>query len=456
MRKPLLTLAAAAVVVAAVAVAAQPKETQAQTDKRFEVKVTPEMRQHSRILDTLYFAGQAYGIVVLLVVLAAGWSARLRDLARRATKRPFLAAMLFTALLTLVTSILGFPLEFYSGYVVPHQFDLTNQTFISWMGDELKGLALGLLLGSIFGALALLGIRKIRRWWLVLWLGSIPIIVLLVVIAPVFIDPIFNKFEPLKDQQLKQMLLDEASRAGIEGSRVYRVNKSKQTKEMNAYVTGVGPTKRIVMWDTLLAKLSHDEILAVMGHEMGHYVLHHLWKGLAFSVLVSFFVFFFGQQLYDRGLGRWRKGWHIEEQRGDPAALPWLLVVVSIIGFFLSPVTNGFSRHIEHQSDIFGLELTHFNERMASAFVKFAEDSKVDPSPSRFIEFWRYSHPSLARRIDFVLHYKPWEQGRPNELWHGSASNGAAVHAVNGLRAFQLEHPTRSTPRASRTHTSIR
>ena len=418
MRRLVYALAAAAVVITAVAVVSQPQQKpEKPQDKRFEVKVTPEMQKHSRILDTLYFAGQAYGIGVLLIVLATGWSARMRDLARRATKRPFVAAMLFTALFTILTSILGFPLELYSGYVVPHQFDLTNQTFGSWMIDELKGLALGLALGSILGALALLGIRKMRRWWLVLWIGSIPIIVLLVVIAPVFIDPIFNKFEPLKDQQLKQALLDEASRAGIEGGRVYQVNKSKQTKEMNAYVTGIGPTKRIVMWDTLLAKMNHDEILAVMGHEMGHYVMHHLWKGLAFGLIVSFFVFFFGQMFYDRGLERWGAKWHIESERGDPAALPWLLVVVSIVGFLVSPIRNGYSRHIEHQADIFGLELTRGNEPMASAFVKFAEDSKVDPAPSRFIELWRYSHPSLARRIDFVLHYRPWEQGKPNELW---------------------------------------
>ncbi|MGZ7040626.1 MAG: M48 family metallopeptidase [Thermoanaerobaculia bacterium] len=419
MRKLMLAFATTALLVAAVAVTAQPKQQtkQGTKDERFEVTVTPEMERHTRILHTLYFAGTAYSIIVLLIVLAAGWSARLRDLAQRVTKRRFLAGMLFTAFLTLVTSVLGFPLELYGGYIVPHQFDLTNQSFASWMGDELKGLAIGLVIGSLLGGLAILGIRKMRRWWLVLWIGSIPVIILLVVIAPVFIDPIFNKFEPLKDQQLKQALLDEASRAGIEGSRVYQVNKSKQTKEMNAYVTGLGPTRRIVMWDTLLDKMTHDEILAVMGHEMGHYVMLHLWKGLAFGVVTSFFVFFFGQMFYDRGLARWGARWHIAPERGDPAALPWLLVGVSIIGFLLSPVQSGFSRHLEHQSDKFGLELTHFNEPMASAFVKFAKDSKLDPAPSPFIEFWLYSHPSLARRIDFVLHYKPWEQGQPNELW---------------------------------------
>ena len=175
MRKLMLAFVTTALLVAAVAVIAQPKPQQTK-DQRFEVTVTPEMQKHTLILHTLYFAGTAYSLIVLLIVLATGWSARMRDVALRVTKRPFLAAMLFTALLTLVTSALGFPLELYGGYIVPHQFDLTNQSFPSWMGDQLKSLAISLVLGSLLGGLALLGIRKMRRWWLVLWIGSIPII----------------------------------------------------------------------------------------------------------------------------------------------------------------------------------------------------------------------------------------------------------------------------------------
>ena len=174
---------------------------------------------------------------------------------------------------------------------------------------------------------------------------------------------------------------------------------------MNAYVTGLGPSKRIVLWDTLLQKMDHDEILAVMGHEMGHYVMHHIWKGIAFGIAISFFGFFIAQKIYEWGLPRW--GF---TDRADPAALPWLLLIGAVIGFLLSPVTNGFSRHIEHQADQFGLELTHLNEAMASSFVKFAEDSKQDPNPPRFIEWWRYSHPAAQRRIDFALSYRPWNE----------------------------------------------
>jgi Zn-dependent protease with chaperone function len=392
----------------------QPSESKPR--RRLEVKVTPEMIRHSRINDVLYFVGVVYGIGALLLVLAAGWSARFRDAAQRMARKKFLAAMLYFVFLTLAVTLIEFPLTFYGGYVVPHQFDLTDQSFASWLGDFGKGLAVTLVILSVVAALALLAMRKVRQWWVVLWLGSIPLIVLGVLATPLIIDPLFNKFEPLRDEGLKRALLEEASQAGIEGSRVYEVNKSKQTKTMNAYVTGLGPSKRIVMWDTLLQKMDRHEILAVMGHEMGHYVLHHLWKGIAFAIAISFAGFFVAQRIFEWGLARWGGRWGIGE-RGDPAALAWLLLVASVLNFLLTPVDAGISRRIEHQADIFGLELTRLNEPMASAFVKFAEDSKVDPNPPRFIEWWRYSHPSLGRRIEFVLRYRPWEEGKPNKLW---------------------------------------
>jgi len=330
----------------------------------------------------------------------------MRDLAERATKSKYLSATLYVILLVLALTLIELPLTVYEGYVVPHQFDLTNQTLPSWISDQAKELAVSLVISAIVGGLVLLAIRRVRRWWIAAWLGSIPLILLGVLITPLVVDPLFNKFEPLRDAVLRRDLIAEASRAGIENSRVYEVNKSKQTKTMNAYVTGIGPSARIVMWDTLLQKLDHDEVLAVMGHEMGHYVEKHLWKGIAFSIALSFFVFAIGQQLYERGLARWGSRWSVREERGDPATLPWLLALSTAITFLLSPVTSGFSRHIEHQADIFSLELTHLNEPLASAFVKFAEDSKADPRPPRFIEWWRYSHPSLGRRIDFVLGYR--------------------------------------------------
>ncbi|HEV7425004.1 MAG TPA: M48 family metallopeptidase [Thermoanaerobaculia bacterium] len=395
--------------------------TQPPTPHRHEkIHVTPEMIRHSRIYDVLYFVGFAYGIGVLVLILRSGWSARMRDFASRRVRWPFVAAMLYFVLLSLVTAILTFPLDLYGGFIVPHQFDLTNQSFAAWMGDFGKALAVNIVIFSPIAAVALILIRRIRHWWLALWIGSIPLILLGVLAQPLIIDPLFNKFEPLRDASLRQALIDEASRAGIENKRVYEVDKSKQTKEMNAYVSGIGPSARIVMWDTLLAKLDRDEILAVMGHEMGHYVLKHLWKGIAFTIAITFLGFLIAQRLFEAGLARWGVRWRVSD-RADAAAIPWLLAVSSILAFLLSPVYSGYSRHVEHQADVFGLELTHLNDAMASSFVKFAEDSKADPRPPRFIEWWRYSHPSLGRRIDFVLAYKPWEKGQPNELWRTSA-----------------------------------
>ena len=418
MRKLLLALATVAVAtVVVVTIAAQQKEPEKQPpDKRFEVKITDEMIRHSRIRDVLYFVGVGWGFAVMALLLVTGASRKMRDVAARATRRPFLLAFVFILLFTLVTSIIDFPLTYYSGYVVPHQFDLSDQSFGSWMLDQLKGLAVGLLLGSVLGAGALLLIRKVRRWWIVMWAVSIPIIIFFVVVQPIVLDPIFNKFEPLKDEVLRQKLLALASKAGIEGSRVYQVDKSKQTKTMNAYVNGIGPTNRIVMWDTLLQKMNHDEVLAVMGHEMGHYVMKHIWKGLAFGVAVSLFVFLFAQWAYDWGLRKWGPRWGVTE-RGDPASLPWLLLVSSVITFLLSPVFSGYSRSMEHKADMFSLEVTHLNEPMAMAFKKMAEDSKRDPSPHPLMEFWLYSHPPIAKRIPFALGYKPWERGEPNRMW---------------------------------------
>jgi STE24 endopeptidase len=386
------------------------------TDRRFHIEVTPDMRRHSRLEEMLYFAGQAYGAAVLLLVLGTGLSRRLREVAARIGRRPLLGSMLYFALFSVVTTLLSFPFDYYAGFLVPHQFDLTSQSFGGWLADAAKGVGVGIVLGAPVAALALFAIRRFRRWWLVLWLGSIPLILAGIVIWPLFIDPLFNHFVPLRDPVLRSKLLAEASRAGIAGGRVYQVDKSRQTKTMNAYVTGLGPSQRIVLWDTLLSKMTHDEILAVMGHEMGHYVLHHLWKGFAVSLAVSFVVFLIGQSVAEWGVVRFGPRWGFAAA-ADPAALPWLLLVLTAITFLLSPVISGFSRWEEHQADQFGLELTHLNEASATSFIKFAEDSKQDPYPSRFIEWWIYSHPPLGRRVEFALRYRPWEKGKPNELW---------------------------------------
>jgi Zn-dependent protease with chaperone function len=401
-----LAVAAVAVVSTAIVViaSAQPKEQERTGDDRFQVRITDEMIRHSRLRDTLYFVSLGWSAGALLLLLYSGASRRMRDAAARVKEQPFVMGVLYLVMFICAMAVIEFPLTYYSGFVVPHQFDLSDQPFGSWMGDMLKGMAVNLVILSVLGSLALLAIRSFKQWWAALWAVSIPLIILMIVIQPIVLDPIFNKFEPLQDAALRQKLLDLASRAGIEGSRVYQVNKSKQTKTLNAYVNGIGPTKRIVMWDTLLAKMDHDEVLAVMGHEMGHYVLKHIWKGLAFGLGVSFVALFLLQRIHDRVAPRFQFA-----GRGDPASVPLLLLIVGGLSFFLSPINTAYSRHVEHQADIFSLELTRLNEPFASAFVKMAEDSKRDPSPHPFMKYWLYTHPPIAERIPFALGYRPWE-----------------------------------------------
>ncbi len=365
-------------------------------DPRFVVHVTSEMLRHSRINEALFFGAQVYDVVALLLILITGFSARLRDAALRMARRRFVAAMLYIALLITALSLVEFPLLVYGDFVVPHEFALTDQSFAAWLFDALKSFGVALAIVCPLGALAWRALTKYKRWWLALWVASVPLSLVMVFIAPVLIDPIYNDFKPLKDHVLERDLLAQAQRAGIERSRVFEVDKSKQTHTMNAYVTGVGASKRIVLWDTILAKLDHDELLAVMGHEMGHYVLNHLWKGLAFSAAATLFAFALAQALYERTVVRWGA-------RDDLAMIPWMLVIAAAILFFSTPVSSAFSRHIEHEADRFGLELTHLNEPMATSFVKFAEDSKVNPDPPAFIEWWHYSHPSTRKRIEFSL-----------------------------------------------------
>ena len=383
------------------------------------VVVTEEMRDHQRWEDTLYFAGTAYGFIILIALLGLGISGRLRDIAVRLSRRPFLAAMACFVLFIGISTLLSFPLDYFTRFVIPHRFALSDQGFGGWLWDYLKTMLVGMVLGAPLVALALRGVARIRQWWLALWLGSVPVVLFLVLIGPVILAPVFNDFQPLKDQKLKKEILDLAAKAGISGGRVYQVDKSKQTKEMNAYVNGLGPTQRIVLWDTIIAKMSHDELKFVMAHEMAHYLLNHIWKLLVTLLALLLVAFWGGQRVVEWATRKWGRSWGFEAPH-DPAAVPLLFLTFSLFVFLLTPVMYGVSRYFEHESDTFALEVTRLNDAGARSFVKFAEDSKVLPDPPAFIRFWRYAHPTLAERIEFCRTYKPWEQGKPNQLWKGN------------------------------------
>jgi len=241
-----------------------------------------------------------------------------------------------------------------------------------------------------------------------------------VFIVPLVIDPLFYKFEPLASTQpaLTQEIGQVVERAGmhIPADHMFEMLASKKLKSVNAYVTGIGGSKRVVVWDTTVADMTPPEVLFVFGHEMGHYVLGHIWKGILFSIAVVLVFLYLGFHSLRWALARWGTGWGI---RGadDWASLPVLLLLFSILTFLGSPIFNGFSRVQEHHADIYGLEVTHgltpdSQQVAAQAFQVLGEIDLGDPDPNPFIEFWLFSHPSDKDRIDFALHYDPWGQGQ--------------------------------------------
>jgi len=365
--------------------------------------------------NVLWFVEQAWSIVVLVLLLATGLSAALRNAAQRIGRNWFFTIVVYFALFTIVTTIVDLPLSYYTEYVREHAYGLSNQTFGKWFGDTLKSLAVACIVGGLVMWVPYLLLRKSpRRWWLYTAIALVPFIVLANLVAPIWIAPLFNKFEPMQDKVLEQKILSLAGRAGIEGSRVYQVNKSVDTKTLNAYVAGLFGTKRIVLWDTTLKRMTDRELLFVMGHEMGHYVLHHVWQAIAFSVVIIAASLYVAYLTAGAVIARFGRRWGFTSL-ADVASLPLLLLLMSAFGLVVTPLQLAFTRHLEHESDRFGLEITQTNHSAGTAFVKLQQDALANPRPGLLYKIFRESHPPLGERIDFANQYHPWTTGQPLE-----------------------------------------
>ena len=382
---------------------------------------TPENRGYAGKRVSLAFIEPLYGLIVALLLLFSGLSARIRDIAHRIGRNRYVRVLVYFTLYSIVGYILSFPFSWLQGFALEHQYNLSNQTFGAWFTDELKGLGLGVFFLGIVPLVALSywGIAKSpRRWWLWLAIGSLPVIVLGVLLQPLVIDPAFNKFTPLKDKQLERKILDLAEKAGIPGRRVFEVDKSAQTKKINAYVSGFGASQRIVLWDTTLKGMKEDEILFVMGHEMGHYVLGHIWKGILLSVALSVLFFYLSYLFTGWAIARFGARWGFSEL-SDVASMPLIVGTIGLISFVAQPMTNSFSRAIEHEADQFGLEVTQLSDAGARAFIKLGAQNKSNPEPNAVVKAFVYTHPPLIERIRYALEYHPWTEGRPNAKFHG-------------------------------------
>lgn len=352
-------------------------------------------------------------LAVPAVVLFTGWSARLRDVARLFARRPLLTAIVFGWLFLLLTFLVELPLRYYQGFVRLHEYGLSNQSFGRWAANMGKLLAVEAVAATLIVAGIFLLLRfSPRRWWLYTGLIALPVMFTVALVLPVWIQPLFNDFEPLADRDLDAKILQLANRAGIDGSRVFQVDKSADTNAVNAYVTGFGNTKRIVLWDTLLNRLTERQVLFVVAHEMGHYVLGHVWKTIAAIFVVFMVALWLIQWACRQIITRWshRLGF---DRLSDPAALPLLLLAFQVCYLLFSPPVLALSRYHEREADRFALELTQWNRDGAQGFVRLQQENLSVPTRGWLFQFFRGTHPTLAERIEFCNCYRPWEVGEP-------------------------------------------
>ncbi|MGB7025231.1 MAG: M48 family metallopeptidase [Candidatus Acidiferrales bacterium] len=380
--------------------------------------------KYSRAQYILYFTGFVWGVIVLLLVLAWKLAPKYRDWAERVTKVRFLQAVIFTPILLLTIALLELPTDIY-GQWLSRSYGISVQGWGSWAWDWTKGEIVSFVIGIILVWVLYAVIRHSpRRWWFYFWLAALPILFFVIFLSPLVIAPLFNKFEPLetKDPALVVALEKVVQRAGmnIPPERMFWMNESEKGNDLNAYVAGFGASKRVVVWDTTIAKMTVPETMFVFGHEMGHYVLGHVYKGLVFAAILLLVLLYFGFHGMLWTLSRCSGRWGI---RGtdDWASLPVLLLWFAILGFLASPAANTFSRHIEHQADQYGLEVTRglipdSRQVAARAFQILGEVDLADPHPNSFIKLWLYNHPPLAERVIYALTYDPWGQGKQPEF----------------------------------------
>jgi STE24 endopeptidase len=356
---------------------------------------SPEAHRYNQIRRWLGIADFAIGLVFLIVLLVTQWSDWLRDLAYRWGFQNYTVSLFVYLLFLLgISKVLGIGLDYY-GFRVERRFKLSNQRFGSWAWDELKGFLVGLVLGGIVVELLYFTIRQWpQHWWLLAWALFMGLFILLAQLAPVVLFPIFYKFEPLENEDLRRRLVVLSEHAGTRVRGVYRWKLSEKSKKANAALTGLGSTRRIILADTLLDNYTPEEIEAVLAHELGHHVHKHILKSIFVQAGITLF-------------GFWAANWtlhyavdqHMFEELSDFANLPLLALVSVVLSFVLMPAMNAYSRFNEGQADRYAFETTASVEPFISSMNKLAEQNLAERAPSKWVEWFFHSHPSISRRL---------------------------------------------------------
>ena len=345
-----------------------------------------------------------YGAIVALLLLNLRWSARMRDLAERVTRFKPVHTLVYWLQYLVLTTILVFPLTVYEEYFREHKYGLATQSFGPWMGDQMKGLGVAAVLGGLLAMLLFGVVRRLpRTWWIWGAVVTTMFLIFAALIAPVYIVPIFNKVTRLDDPKIVDPILSMARANGIPAKDVYQIDASRQTTRISANVSGFANTMRITLNDNLLRRGSPEEIQAVMGHEMGHYVMHHIYNGILFFFIVTVVAFAYLRWALDWTLQRWGEKWQIRGV-GDTAVLPLVVLLVSIFGFVITPVMNTYSRTQEYEADMYGLNTSRRPDGEVQADIHLGEYRKMNPGP---IEEWIFfDHPSGRNRIYAAMRWK--------------------------------------------------
>lgn len=375
---------------------------------------------YSRIRVILDFAESGWGILQMVLLLALGLVAKMRDLAVNLSRNRWVQGFTFTFLLLVAITILDLPLDLY-GQHAARVYGQSVQGWGSWTWDATKGFLLTLVFSMPLIMLLFWVIRRSPNgWWFWFWIPAMSAVLIVVFVSPVLIDPLFNKFEPLSktDPALVDRLEKVVARGGIQISpdRMFLMKASEKVTTLNAYVTGYGASKRVVVWDNSIKKATPDEISFIFGHEMGHYVMNHLPKTLAFLAVLLLIEFYVGYRSVRWLISRYGERWRVPSQN-DWGALAVLALVLSVLSFLSEPIVNGYSRIHEHEADVYGQEAIHGivadpQKTAQRTFQLLGEMSLTDPNPNPFVEFWTFSHPSVASRAAFAAKYNPWIKGR--------------------------------------------
>jgi STE24 endopeptidase len=369
----------------------------------------------------IFFAEFITEVVVLLLLLRSGWAARFRDLAERVNWRPAVQAAVFWPLLLLTLSAANLPFRIW-GHVLARSYGLSVQGWPSWMLDWIKSEAVSIAVVGFVGWIASMVIRRSpRRWWLGAWAVSVPLMIMGVYAEPFVVEPLFYDFHPLIETHpaLAKNVQQTATLAGITipQNEILEMDASRKVNWINAYVAGIGNSKRVVFWDTLLARTDESGALFTFGHELGHYALNHAWKYIGICALGMAVGYPLLVWVFAMVLRRFGDGWRIRAPH-DWVALAALFLLVIVSQVAMMPLQNAITRHFEHKADVFGLEIIQgaipdAPQAAARMLQVLGEANLEEPAPSSWNVFWLYTHPPIADRVRFALHYDPWSAGLP-------------------------------------------